>query len=249
MQEKEFKGLIYKIINPFNDKIYIGQTVTSLQVRINRHQHSCNKGPGPYDLLHKDMVEKGVSNFKFIVIDESAKNEDELDKLEIKYIKDLKTQRPNGYNISPGGNRSKWADPEATKKKLGDISRGKKQPREIVERRLAKIRGNNHWTKKKGPNRNSIEAMRKANLEREYSPELARKSRERMLARPFTKEELEKSLEIRRKRSKINAIIVKVMRKLYYQENINCKELSEIFPVSQRYALRIVKKEGWKHVE
>lgn len=38
-------GIIYKITNQINGKIYVGQTRQKLELRMNQHKHSKDKSP------------------------------------------------------------------------------------------------------------------------------------------------------------------------------------------------------------
>jgi group I intron endonuclease len=89
--------IIYKITNTVNGKIYIGQTKMLLSRRW--AQHKCTKRTSP---LYSSMKSHGVKNF---IIEElcRAANTEELNKLEIEYIKKYDCVYPKGYNLSIGG--------------------------------------------------------------------------------------------------------------------------------------------------
>lgn len=89
--------IIYKITNNINGKVYIGQTINSIKERIRGHL----KEPSGY--FPKALRKYGIENFTIEAIDDSAKTIDELNFLERKYIKELNTLRPNGYNLQIGG--------------------------------------------------------------------------------------------------------------------------------------------------
>lgn len=89
-------GYIYKTINLINGKIYIGQ-------------HKANKFNIKYmgsDTILKEAFEKyGKENFKVEMVNDSANNSDELNKLEIYYIQKYNTRDLKvGYNLHVGGN-------------------------------------------------------------------------------------------------------------------------------------------------
>lgn len=99
-------GIIYKWENLINNKKYIGQTIRDLKVRINEHIKASKTPEYP---LHYAILKYGVENFKIDIIEQitaSSKKEliDNLNILEIKYIKDYNCLVPNGYNILAGGN-------------------------------------------------------------------------------------------------------------------------------------------------
>lgn len=95
-------GVVYKITNLVNDKIYVGQTVRSLGDRWADHKRDALNGVG-YP-LHFAIEKYGVENFSIITID-SANSLDELNKKEISWIKELNSscRNGNGYNVLEGG--------------------------------------------------------------------------------------------------------------------------------------------------
>jgi group I intron endonuclease len=92
---KEIIG-IYKITNKINGKIYIGQSVNIIN-RKKTHYRKYHKGC-PH--LYNAMDKYGFDNFEFEVIEEC--DIEDLDRLEQKYIKELNTFSPNGYNLDTG---------------------------------------------------------------------------------------------------------------------------------------------------
>lgn len=91
--------IIYKITNNVNGKVYIGQTVRTLKERIGEHLRHNNL------LVQKAIHKYGVDNFKFKVIDK-AKNIDELNKKEMKWIGFYNCLVPFGYNQCIGGDNT-----------------------------------------------------------------------------------------------------------------------------------------------
>ena len=98
-------GYIYIIIFP-NDKKYIGQTTTSLKQRKCEHI-SCSRGKTPKYILHKAIKLYGEDLFEIKEIG-NASNREELNSLEIYYIKEYNTYFKNGqgYNMTYGGEGS-----------------------------------------------------------------------------------------------------------------------------------------------
>ena len=93
-------GVIYLITNLIDGKQYVGLTTTSLNERWERHLDQAFRKEA--SLVHKAIAETGKENFTIKIIDFSSSLEDLRDK-ERKWIKDLKTLTPNGYNVSKGG--------------------------------------------------------------------------------------------------------------------------------------------------
>lgn len=95
-------GYIYKFQNLINNKIYIGQTSRSPIIRYKEHTQALGKS---YDsqknsIFHKALIEYGVNNFSFEVIEE-CKDADlnEREKYWITYYNSYH----NGYNMNEGG--------------------------------------------------------------------------------------------------------------------------------------------------
>ena len=92
---------IYKITNKLTGKSYIGQSV-QIETRWSQHK-SVSRSYDTLDgnELHKDILELGIDNFSFEVIEETTT--DKLDEREIYWIKYYDTFY-NGYNHTLGGN-------------------------------------------------------------------------------------------------------------------------------------------------
>lgn len=91
---------IYKITNLINNKIYIGQTIRSINVRWNQHKsESFNKSGHGYNYhLHSAIRKYGIQNFKIEII-EQCPDEDRFDE-ESYLIKKYNTTNPKiGYNF------------------------------------------------------------------------------------------------------------------------------------------------------
>lgn len=102
-------GCIYKITNSVNDKVYIGQTKGSLKVRFNDHKSRAGLGL-VNSALYKAITKYGFDKFRIDSIIEGDFSKEELDALEIKYIKELGSLCPNGYNMLEGGNSPRMPD-------------------------------------------------------------------------------------------------------------------------------------------
>jgi len=87
--------IIYKIENKINGKIYIGQTIKSLNQRIAGHLEAKSH-------IGNSLRKYGLQYFDISVIDTADDKETLLDK-EIEYINFYDSRHPNGYNIVEGG--------------------------------------------------------------------------------------------------------------------------------------------------
>lgn len=113
--------IIYKITNKINGKVYIGQTVGSLQARWKAHLRSKDNA-----VFHKALHKYGAENFTVEQIDMAASTA-ELDAKE-KYWIAFYDSRRTGYNMTDGGSSGavhlKRSD--ATKKRIADAIYGEK---------------------------------------------------------------------------------------------------------------------------
>lgn len=90
-------GYIYKITNKINNKMYIGQTITTIKERMYKHYSNAKKATTGIDFA---IGKYGKENF---IVEEicSCPNED-LDDLEQFYIAKFDTYN-TGYNLTIGG--------------------------------------------------------------------------------------------------------------------------------------------------
>jgi group I intron endonuclease len=133
-------GIIYIATNKINGKKYIGKTARTLNERLRGHKCDANKGVRlPFCRAIKKYGTEGFCFEEFVFPDE------DLNKIEIEMIFKMKTQVPNGYNISEGGEgtlgrKYKMTDEHKAKIALGRI--GKKHTEEtkntIRQKKLGK---------------------------------------------------------------------------------------------------------------
>lgn len=97
------KGFIYIIKNTVNNKVYIGQTRTSVNQRWSEHLRHANYGNY---VINRAMRKYGIKNFYVETLE--ICDLDILDEREIYYI-DLydSTNKDKGYNVSIGGKTPK----------------------------------------------------------------------------------------------------------------------------------------------
>jgi len=89
--------IIYQVINQINSKRYIGKTCKDLSEPKHRHFMNAKQDRGFY--LSNAIRKYGFNNFKFFILDSSAKSNQELIDLEKEYIKARKPE----YNMTSGG--------------------------------------------------------------------------------------------------------------------------------------------------
>lgn len=125
-------GHIYLIINKFNNKKYVGQSIGRVKSRLNEHIRNINeKYP-----LYKAFRKYGLNGFEFSIID-FANNIDELNEKEINYINMYKSnQKKLGYNLESGGRNGKPC--QETLIKMSNAHSGIKQSQEWINNRITK---------------------------------------------------------------------------------------------------------------
>ena len=93
-------GEIYKIVNDFNDKIYIGKAKNGAEKRWRQHikQDLYNN-----QYIHRSMRLYGIEHFHYEIIESGIETVEELNEKEKYYIKYFNSKVPNGYNERDGG--------------------------------------------------------------------------------------------------------------------------------------------------
>lgn len=94
---------LYKITNNFDNKIYIGQT-NHPELRWQQHKSKARSDEVADQVICRAMRKYGIDNFKMEII-MTCETLEEINELEIKYIKDCESLVPNGYNVSAGGGK------------------------------------------------------------------------------------------------------------------------------------------------
>ena len=129
---------IYKITNP-RGFIYIGQT-SNLKIRL-----SCYKGAHckSQSKLYYSIKKYGWSAHDFEIIDSTGTKE-ELNKLEIKWIKSFNSYNtPRGLNLAEGGNGTMPLS-EEHKRKISIANKGRKMTDATKQKLINSNKGNNH---------------------------------------------------------------------------------------------------------
>ena len=94
-------GIIYKVTNQENDKVYIGQTIQTLQERKNKHYYKARQ-ENDYNTHFINALRKYPENsFTWEIID-TANSQEELDKKEKEWIAYYNSVE-EGYNTKDGG--------------------------------------------------------------------------------------------------------------------------------------------------
>jgi hypothetical protein len=93
-------GIIYAILNTITGEQYIGQTVGSLKKRWKHHRRRARIGAT--EILCHVICKYGKEAFILRIIDEASSRE-ELNTKEVRWILELNTFVPGGYNMTLGG--------------------------------------------------------------------------------------------------------------------------------------------------
>lgn len=133
--------IIYKVTNLVNQKIYIGQSINSLEHRRSEHYRDSKRTDRPAVYFHKALLKYGYASFKWEVIEE-------LDSLELLNEREIywisfynSSQRNKGYNLKHGGQnggtccletknkigkatKERWNNPEIAKQMKNGLSKG-----------------------------------------------------------------------------------------------------------------------------
>lgn len=175
------KGIIYKITNKVNGKIYIGWTAKELDERWESHLKRAKFQKG--FALHGALRKYGEQNFEIIEIDRAISIDDAKFK-EKKWIAELNCKCPIGYNLTDGGdgangyefteealrklskshigqqawNKGKpWS--EECKKKMSDARKGRKLSAESIDKRAETRRKNGWYTKCDGNHHRNMASL------------------------------------------------------------------------------------------
>ena len=116
-------GVIYKVTNQKNGKVYIGQTINSLEYRFKQHYREARsekKLGKSSSRFHNALLKYSIEDFKEEVLEEVEK--EKLNEREIYWISFFKSNdRKFGYNIGAGGGNASRS--EEVKRKIGNKTR------------------------------------------------------------------------------------------------------------------------------
>lgn len=154
------QGIIYGLFDACDRLFYIGQTITSIQVRLSRHLGANNLKQRTRSAQRlKSLRDQGITpSIRPIAY---ANNQEELDRLEIEWIKDARASGLDIVNTSDGGSGTIWGAKRSaitrarmatwrtgrplsaeTKAKMSSAKRGSKMPPRTAEHRFRLGNGN-----------------------------------------------------------------------------------------------------------
>lgn len=190
MINKDYFGIIYKATNNANGKVYIGQTVQELHTRIKSH-FSESKRSNFY--FHRALFKYGEDNFTWEIL-EYCDSKEELDEMEFHYINQFRSLRPEGYNMTLGGDGMiGFKFNQETRKKMSDIRKGRKMSEEARQKLIA-----NHadFSGKNNPMYGITSPMKGKNHTKETKVKISNK----LLGKKFSEEHKMKLSEAAKKR-------------------------------------------------
>ncbi len=176
-------GIIYKVTNKINGKVYIGQTTQSFKKRKYNHLYAAKTDKYSNkcrDYFHKALTKYGFENFVWCVLEvcDSKHNLDLAEQWYIRYYKSfVGFISSNGYNLTMGGNgNSGLIFSDEHRMKLSKSRKGRK----LSEEHKQKIRDNaktnpNFGNKDRKMSDEAKEKLRKCNLGKKHSQETKRK--------------------------------------------------------------------------
>lgn len=121
---------IYIIKNKVNKKLYLGKTI-HIEKRRKEHLNRLRRGKHENKYLQRAFNKYGEQNFIFdVLIKDNSLTDDELDSLEIMYIRLFNLKDSNyGYNLTYGGGGSVgYKATEEQRRKRSIKSKGKNNP-------------------------------------------------------------------------------------------------------------------------
>ena len=107
--------IVYKLTNLLNGKVYVGQTVRTLEQRIDQHKRRSES------VVSQAIKKYGWENFSAEILEE-CQTQEELDRREIFWIAKLDCIAPKGYNLNEGGSGGRTPT-EETRKKASESQR------------------------------------------------------------------------------------------------------------------------------
>jgi group I intron endonuclease len=164
-------GIIYKATGP-TGKVYIGQTVKTLNRRKSDHGFRAKKGDcrGAFQIA---LLEHGLDAFTWEQIC-TADTLEELNEREIYWIAHYDSTNPEkGYNLAPGG--LAWSPSGETRRKLSEANKGQipwiknRHHSEETRRKLSEAHKGKH------PSEKTRKKLSEAGKGRSPSPETRRK--------------------------------------------------------------------------
>lgn len=229
---------IYGIRNKINSKIYVGKTQNNFGDRRDCHWASLRGGYGVNPHLQRAWNKYGEENFEFIILHNCDSELEDINELEIKYIKKYK-DAGKSYNISDGGDGGQLFGKhmsEETKRKIGEKNRvnmlGRTTSEETRKKMSeAQLKRYALWTEEDRANHGKLVSTCASGYR--WSDE--------------SKNNFSNKQKLSPNGAKYNIDTIREIRRLHETENKTPKELSELFQIPVGTIRGIIKYRRWKY--
>ena len=245
-------GVIYLRTNKINGKKYIGQVTTK---RFKARQNKWNNLNLPYagNVINNARKKYGIESFGFEILKECE--DEELNKWEMYYIKELNTKVPYGYNMTDGGDGTSGCTvSEETKRKISEANKGKttwlkgkhhseetkqkiskgKKGNKLSEEHKRKISKGNKGKKRSEETRKKLSETRKGN---KLSEEIKQKISEAQKGKKFS-DETRKKMSEAHKGKHINGKYSKIVLQIDKTTNEVIAEFPSVSEVQRQLGIR-----------
>lgn len=145
-------GVIYKVTNTINNKVYIGQTVRDFSRRKTEHINQAKNNHKSCAYFHSALLKYGFEAFHWEIIFESQDTA-LLNEKEAEFIQKYNAYGEGGYNLCLGGNsNSGYKHSKETVEKRKKFKHSQKTKDEARKRQLGKVLSDNTKEKIKQAN-------------------------------------------------------------------------------------------------
>lgn len=152
--------LVYLIENKCNGKRYVGQTTRSLDWRWRNHVGASERGAP--QVINRAIRKYGPDAFVCSVLG-TATSQNELDALETKFILELQTLSPAGYNLTTGGEHPTVTDEVRAKHSVKSKGHHRWTPEAIAKSVATRRRNGKYAVSEETRDRMSAAARRQTN--------------------------------------------------------------------------------------
>lgn len=224
---------VYLIRNTVNGKLYVGQTVMTVERRFKAHVNAYNYPKRRYiPLISRALHKYSPENFTYEILEECS-SQDHLNEAEIRWIAFYDSIAPNGYNVESGGGQAPVAEStkaklrgrkrsEATKEKLRNVKRSeatRAKLREVARHRVT--------------NQKQLDALTRGREVR-WGTESRARNPSHGESNP---------------NARLTAEEVREIRRLYATGNYSQTELAESFKTKQVTISAITRRRIWAHLQ
>lgn len=124
---EKFKGIIYKVENMENGKVYVGATTLKLEKRRQLHESAVKQDRNDCG-LYTALRDEGFDKFEWTIIDNASNNKEMMEK-EIYWIQHFRDSEQGVYNITNGGSGvSGYKHTDEFKRRLSAKRKGSGNP-------------------------------------------------------------------------------------------------------------------------